>query len=415
MAEPLIVIGEPPKPLGPAMGAERVEAIDVLRGMALFGILAANLRGFAGPAAVYMDTKLFWTQPADRIVQALIEIFIQGKFITIFSTLFGLGFAVMFERASDRGADFRAIYVRRLSILLVFGLAHALLLWFGDILTTYAAAGFFLFLFANRPPRTLLRWGWALYCLPLVIFLGFVIAGWFGAAPKMPEPTAAELASTVEVYSTGTWAEIFHERAKELGPIAAMTALFASRLIGLFVLGAWLWRIGLFRDTKRFVPVLRRWVWPLFWLGVAGNAACVALMQLTALDVKNPNPAGLAIWTVSSAAVAALSASYGAMVLLAFQDPDWQVRLRPFGAVGRMALTNYILQSVICTTLFYSYGFGWYGKGGPALFLTPTFVIYGLQIPFSVWWLARYRFGPLEWLWRTLTYGSPPPMRRAVA
>lgn len=413
MAE-LAIAAEPPSDrLGPAVGTERVEVIDVLRGMALFGILAANLRGFAGPGAVYMDTKLFWTAPADRIVQSVIEVFIQGKFITIFSTLFGLGFAVMFDRAAARHAGFGLIYVRRLTILMAFGLLHAFLLWFGDILMTYAAAGLILLLFARRSLRTLLRWGIALYCLPLVIFLGFVIAGWFGSAPKMPPlPTAEELARTVAVYSGGTWMEILHERVKELSPILMMTTFFLPRVVGLFLLGAWLWRIGLFRQTERFVPVLRRWMWPLFWFGVAGNAVYVALEQWGSIDLRNPNPAGLAVWTLSSAAVAALSASYGVMVLLAYRDPDWRRKLAPFGAVGRMALTNYLLQSVICTTLFYSYGLGWYGKGGPALFLIPTFLIYGLQVPWSNWWLARYRFGPLEWFWRTMTYGNAPAMRR---
>src|SRR5215210_7814132 len=129
------------EPLVPVAPAERVESIDILRGLALFGILAANIRGFAAPAAVYFAPHLFFHAFPDKLAQAFIDAFVQGKFITIFAFLFGVGFAVQLERADARGARFTWTYVRRMLILFCFGLVHGLLIWFGDILLVYALTG----------------------------------------------------------------------------------------------------------------------------------------------------------------------------------------------------------------------------------------------------------------------------------
>ena len=145
-------------PLDRSAAAERILYIDILRGMALFGILAANMRGFDAPADVYGNIKVLFHGRADMIAQGFIDIFIQGKFVTLFSFLFGLGFAVQLTRAEARGAKFMSFYPRRLAALALFGLIHGLLIWWGDILFTYALAGTLLLLFRKRAQKTLLWW-----------------------------------------------------------------------------------------------------------------------------------------------------------------------------------------------------------------------------------------------------------------
>src|ERR1700693_2319133 len=155
--------------VGPITSAERILYIDILRGMALFGILAANMRGFNAPADVYGNIKVLFHGTADLIAQGFIDIFIQGKFVTLFSFLFGLGFAVQLTRAEARGARFMSFYPRRLAALAVFGLIHGILIWWGDILLTYALGGAMLLLFRNRSQKTVLWWAGSIFAAPMLV------------------------------------------------------------------------------------------------------------------------------------------------------------------------------------------------------------------------------------------------------
>src|SRR3974377_1818159 len=153
---------------GPITLSERILFIDVLRGMALFGILAANMRGFFAPLDAYMYTGMLYHSRADVLAQAFIDILIQGKFISIFSFLFGMGFAIQMSRAEAKGARFLGFYPRRLLALALFGLIHGILIWAGDILLTYALSGAILLLFRNRRQKTLLWWAGGLMAFPIV-------------------------------------------------------------------------------------------------------------------------------------------------------------------------------------------------------------------------------------------------------
>jgi len=189
----------------PIAPPERVQAIDILRGFALFGILAANMRAFNAPAQAYFDPGLLWKGAADRAVQGAVDVLISGKFITLFSFLFGLGFAVQMERAEARGAGFAEIYRRRLFALLAIGLAHATLLWWGDILLPYALVGFLLLLFRRRRQKTLFLWAQVGLWLPVVMMAVFLVLSRFGVSiPGPPKPTPELLDATVRVYSQGS-------------------------------------------------------------------------------------------------------------------------------------------------------------------------------------------------------------------
>jgi uncharacterized protein len=398
-----------PTPIGPATAGERIRVIDALRGLALFGILAANMRGFAIPASVYFNTLPLWPSGLDFQVQFAIETFVMGKFITLFAFLFGLGFAAQFDRAESRGTRFSSIYVRRLLILLFFGLLHQLLLWWGDILVAYALVGFALLLFRRTSIKRLIIWGTVFYWLPMLIMLAGVVASMSGVQmPMPPTPTRESIDAAIRIYREGTLAEIVRLRMEELSHSYKFLPFYGWRVLALFLFGAAAWRSRLLHDPAAIAPLVRRFLIPLLLIGVTGNLIPVSGFMLFGVDPMKPSLAGWWLQLVQSIGVPALSAFYASLVMLAYTTIDWRARLESFVAVGRMALTNYLMQSLICTTIFYSYGFAQFGKYGPAVLLIPTLLVYGMQILFSAWWLGRHRFGPMEWLWRTLTYGRLP-------
>jgi uncharacterized protein len=388
--------------LGPVPSTERITVIDCLRGAALFGILAANMRGFNSPAAAYFQPSLMWTETADRISQALVDWLISGKFITIFATLFGIGFAIQMERAVAHGRGL-GFFARRMVVLILIGVAHAFGVWWGDILISYGVCGLLLMLFRNSSQKWTMRWGQFMYWFLVLLFGGFFIAMMFGAPPPPPPPTP-NLAEQIGIYSQGTIGEIFRQRAADWLMLNSFF-LFLTRILGLFLFGTYIWRQGYLRNPSDHLG---------WWknaqviggpIGLIGNFIFVALDWIYHPNPMAPSGLTYAMFVIQSAAIPALSLFYASTIVLLYQDPVWRVRLEPFSYVGRMALTNYLMQSVICTTIFYSYGLGLFGKVGPALNLIVTVVIYGLQIPFSKWWLATHRYGPMEWVWRRLTYG----------
>ena len=376
--------------------------MDALRGAALFGILAANMRGFFAPASAYFNWHKYWTDPANVWTQAVIDILISGKFVTIFAFLFGAGFAIQLARCRERGVDF-GFYNRRLAALLAFGLAHSFLLWWGDILAPYAVCGYVLLLFRNRSDRLVYRCAMGFYWWPLAVFAVMAIATLFGAKiPGPPDPTDGQFQEQIRIFQQGSYLEIFRQRARDWSQLNAGFLFFFPRVIGLFLFGLWVWRKGVLADIAGHSDLLRRVRrWGLA-IGLPANIAMVGISLIWHPNPFVPSPLGAVELLLGSIGMPALSAFYAATVLLA-PAGRW---LRYFSYVGRMALTNYLLQTLVCTTLFYSYGFKLFGTIGPFLGLVPTFLVYGLQIPFSAWWLASRRYGPMELVWRKLTYGK---------
>ena len=392
-----------PEPIGPVPGDERITVVDCLRGAALLGILIANMRGFNAPMNAYMDADLMWTWMPDRVMQAIIDWVVSGKFITIFAALFGIGFAIQMERAAARNRGV-AFYARRMAVLLLIGLAHSFLLWWGDILVSYSLCGFLLMLFRKRSQRALLVWAHIMYWFMVALFIGLYIAIRLGMPMPVPPTDPNALQETINAYARGTIAQVFAARAQEWAQ-ANSFILFLTRILGIFLFGVYLWRKGYLRQPAEHLEWWRKAQRIGLPVGLVGNFAAVALDW-----VFNPNPmlpglVTVSMFTIQSFAIPALSLGYVATIVLLWQDERWQRRLMPFSYVGRMALTNYLLQSLICTTIFYSYGLGLYGRVGPILDLVLAIVIYSLQVPFSKWWLSSHRYGPMEWVWRRLTYG----------
>ena len=398
--------------VSPVSLSERILFIDVLRGMALFGILAANMRAFFAPLDIYGNIGALYPGRADVLAQAFIDVFIQGKFISIFSFLFGMGFAIQMSRAEARGVRFLGFYPRRLLALALFGLIHGILVWAGDILLTYAFSGAILLLFRKRQQKTLLWWAGGLFTLPIVI--GTTILTLYFTRFRQPwmhpkPPDMKKLHEVIAIYAHGTVRQILVQNWLEWKDELPLT-LFAIYAVALFLLGMWVWRAGIVQRLDEYRPVLKRvcaWCIP---VGLILNIY-VAVVKV----VVPPGTVSLWGWSaglLSLSGAHILSAGYISGLALIFLHQDWRRLLLPFAAVGRMALTDYLMQSVLCTLFFYHYTTGLYGRIGPAIGLAPTVILYGAQVVFSNWWLKRYRFGPMEWLWRGLTYGKLPSMRR---
>ena len=398
--------------VGPVSLSERIVFIDILRGMALFGILAANMRAFFAPLDCYWYIGVLFHSRADVLAQVFIDAFIQGKFISIFSFLFGMGFAIQLSRAEARGARFLSFYPRRLLALALFGLIHGLLIWAGDILLTYAISGAILLLFPKRQQKTLLWWAGSLFALPIVastVFLALYFSRFHRPWMDPKPPDMQKLYAVINIYAHGMVRQILAQNWVEWKRELPTTG-FAIYATGLFLLGMWVWRAGIVQRLDEYRPVFKRvcaWCIPL--------GLIISIYVAIAKAVVPPGTVSLWGWFAGILWLPGshiLSAGYVTGLALIFLHEDWRRFLLPFAAVGRMALTDYLMQSVLCTLFFYHYTTGLYGRIGPALGLVPTVILYGAQVVFSNWWLKRYRFGPMEWLWRGMTYGKFPSMRK---
>ena len=396
----------------PVAAGERIDVIDILRGMTLFGILMVNMRGFNAPSQVFPNIGRMFSGTADSIAQGFIDFFVLEKCVTVFAFLFGLGFAVQMTRAAERGKPV-SFYPRRLAILFVIGMIHATLIWWGDILVAYALMGFVLLLFRKRQQKTIAWCAVLIFCSEFLLSIGFWIWSLFHPSPPPPPRTVGltpEMIHAISVYRDGSFLGMVQYRVPDWfhanWPPWGMLKFVLPR----FLAGLWVWRAGLLKDVQAHLPLIRKiCIWALA-IGLACDAAMAYYKWVAPPPRGIPSLAGLLNQTSHSLSLPALACFYACAVLLLVQDADWKRRLAPFGAVGRTALTNYLLQSLICTWFFH-----WtklYGKVGPAMGLIPTVVLFGIQILVSVWWLRHYEFGPMEWLWRSLTYGRFQTMQR---
>lgn len=412
-----------PRVVAPVVASERIQAVDVLRGFALFGILLVNMALFGGP--VYRVVIATGGTPAslDEWAAWGIRFLAEGKFYSLFSLLFGFGLTIMMTRSQARGVSFVPLYIRRLLVLLAFGLIHAVFFWVGDVLVLYAVLGFPLLLFRNVKPRTLLIW--MCIMLALVILINGALTGLLLLAQSMPESAgvvaqefaaqrAAYRALTQEAiyaYGSGTFAELQMQRLKDLAFMYSIVIFILPSIFAMFLLGLYFGKREIFQNIPAHLTMFKRLLVVGLTVGVAGN-----LLFAFGSQYSSRIEPSLLTWlaTVGQTIGAPLLAlAYASAIILLMQRARWAKFFSPLAAMGRMALSNYFFQTIVCTTIFYAYGLGLYGQIGEAAGIVLTLVIYFAQIPLSAWWLKHYRFGPLEWLWRSLTYGKWQPMRLA--
>ncbi len=396
---------------------DRIVALDTLRGIALLGILIMNIQSFAMVSAAHTDPSVHMNLAGlNYVVWMLSHVLADSKFMAIFSILFGAGIIVFTQQREAKGqATWRLHYARNLW-LFVFGLLHAYFIWYGDILLTYALAGMLIYWVRHLRPLTLTLLGLlVLSVTPLLSIGGFWTAQIAGAEAidaflsdvnVPPEVLLAE----IEAYQ-GTWLDTHQQRVMTSLEVHAFAVPFYLfwRAAGLMLIGMALFKWDIL-SAKRSAPFYNR----IILFGVAsGLPLCVAsALKSSATDWE---PAftmfgwGLLYIYVGSLG---LAAAYIGLVMRLVQMQLWPRLQQRLSAVGRMAFTNYILQSVICTFIFYGFGLGLFGAVERSAQILIVFAIWSLQLILSPLWLARYRFGPLEWLWRSLTYWNWLPIRR---
>ncbi len=388
----------------------RLVEVDIIRGFALFGVLLVNMYSFGADS-------IAWSSATDRLAYSAMTIFFESKSWTLFSLLFGFSFALQLER-NRTGRVFLATYLRRLTVLFVLGAAHALL-YDGDILMLFAELGLVLLLVRRLPTRHLLPFAAALL---LVFPLAHFTSSDHLAGPDDPEAARAELteAQHSHVYAVGTLVEIAAENAIYIpanpleDPTAAESglAVFAMLLLG-FCLG----RSGFLRDIPgNAAAIARVRTWGL-GLGLAVMAVQQVLTATAGYEAFRSPHAGPAVQLAGDLlfvlGTTALALGYAAVLILAAQTPRGRAVLAPLATVGRLALTVYLTQTLLFTSLFhgYGYGFGQAFRLGPAAVTGWALVFFAFQVAACQWWSRRFRFGPLEWLWRSVTYLKWQPLR----
>jgi uncharacterized protein len=398
--------------LAPVATRERILTLDVLRGIALLGVLTANVwMWFSGMTFNSATQQAGWGV-VDKIVHQSMLMFVQWKSFGVFSFLFGLGFGVQLLRAEERGHSIVPVYSRRLLVLLGLGVLHMVFIWYGDILSAYAILGFLLLLFRRASDRVLLA--------SAVIAFGMVVA--LFTLPGHPSPdggAAISLAARAELFAqilagfqSGSYAEIFRANQQMLGASGSGTPpwFFPAVLLyefGFFLLGLWAARWRIFERVSEHRVLLGRIV------RVALPVAVVAqLLLLTLYPNQSTALGGVPTGFPMPISAAFAAVAYLAIATLLLEHDRWRRWLGAFAPVGRMALTNYLAQSVICIAIFY--GGGLVGRTGPAASVAIACAIFAVQMVYSRWWLAHYRFGPMEWVWRSLTYGRMQAMKHPV-
>jgi len=399
--------------LAPVASTERIAALDIIRGLALFGVLQINLifmsghvyRGWAGIhyAQGWGGATLTWVR----------DLLLEGKSMSCFSMLFGLGLCLQMERAKARDHAFAGFAFRRLAALALLGIAHAVLIWNGDILLAYAVTGMILLPFLRARPRTILVAAGVAFVVYLrlrsiLLMLHapdeLLFRHWMRQAPWL-------LQSANHAFGQGTWLEACRYRVWEWRHLGrAIDVGTVAYCLPLFLLGLALWRSGILQDPEGRVRTLRRIFHATFWAGLAISIICqTGVIPMAWFQGQGGRQ--LAVFFAWTAGPVALALGYltGIPLLLRRKAP---ARLLAYVApLGRMALTNYLCQSLVGTWVFNSYGLGLWARVTPSAYICGGLVFYGAQMAWSHWWLARFRFGPAEWLWRSMSYGQPQPFR----
>ncbi len=422
----------------PAGRGERINSVDVLRGFALLGILTMNILSFGLPGPYYNPVAAGTATEANIRTWALVQVLCDGKMRALFSMLFGGSVVLMTSRASARGAEAEIadVWLRRTMWLMAIGAAHAWLVWDGDILFTYGLAGLFLYPFRKMSPRGLVVTGALVLAtlipkaaadwmtervhkaeseiagavegtrLPLTEELKAGAEAWKSAVEGMLPP-AAKLEKEIKLYRSGYW-EIFRNRAQRVPDLESLSlyTVVISDSLGMMLVGMGLMRMGVFSAQRplRFYVAMAvcglaaglPWVVHDTWAMWKANFDVLAAMAYAMREELSRGP---------------IAVAYAAVVMIVCQK-GWAAWMRArLAAVGQTALTNYLMQSVLCTFVFYGYGLGWYGKLERYQLYSVVAAVWVVQLTASSLWLRWFRFGPVEWVWRSLTYWERQPLR----
>jgi len=403
---------------GPVTRSERIQSLDVLRGFAVLGILVMNIQSFSMVGAAYFNPTAYGDLTGlNYLVWLLSHLFFDMKMMSIFSMLFGAGIVLMAERMERTGRKPAGVHYRRTLILLLFGISHAWLLWTGDILFAYAMCALLVYLFRKKGARTLITLGLLTLAVgtTLSLLAQFSMPYWpeesLTAMAKGWSPTPDQIATQLEAYR-GSWtAQNTVRFPAAMGmEIGAFLWTLSWRAGGLMLMGMGLFKMGVFSASLR-ARSYRRMILAAVLLGFPLVVAGI-WFQTTHGWTLDPGFFGGLQFNYWGSILVALG--WVGVVMLFCQRESGSILRRSLAATGQMALTNYLMQTVICTTIFYGHGFGLFGSVERTGQILIVFGVWAAQLLWSPWWLARFRFGPFEWLWRSLTYLKLQPMRLAA-
>jgi uncharacterized protein len=408
-----------PSQAAPIAARDRILALDLIRGFALLGIFIMNMPYSSSFAEV--DGTHLWPAWWDRTAETARDVLFSGKFNSMFSMLFAIGFTIQLGRLEQRDpTSANAIYLRRIFWLFAFGVIHAIVFWTGDVLHIYALFGLALLVLRRVPDKLL--WTFFVACL-----VSPAVAGAYRLATMSPEDVQqlvataqAWEASNNAAYGSGSFLDAVREHTREMifvytdprgffGILGFYVQIFSTMVIGLL-----LGRRNFFQNSGAYLPLVRRVQW--WTLGVGAlTGAIFGYYLATVEDPATPTPFGILVDVAYYVCRVCIMAFYVTTLVRAVHNDVWRRRLAPMATVGRMPLTNYLMQTLIATSIFYGWGLGLWGKVGPAWDLVIAAGIFFLvQVPLSRLWLRRFDLGPMEHLWRVLTYGRASLKRGAI-
>ena len=404
----------PKESLAPTRLQGRIRSLDLLRGFALLGILIMNIQSFSMVGAAYFNPTAFGDLTGSNgWVYILSHLLADQKFMTLFTILFGAGIVLMTSRAEARGVSSAGLHYRRTVILLGFGLLHAYLLWAGDVLVSYALCSLVVFPLRKLSPKTLLTLGLGSVLIGSVIFLFIGLS--LGYIPPEDQaemmdnwkPSAERVQEEVTVYRSG-WLKQMEKRVDTALGIQTKVFLMWGlwRAGGLMLVGMALFKWGVLTAARsnRFY----------FGLAAAGLTLGWTLSSYGLVHNFSRN------WSLDCQFIGSqynywgsilVGLGYLSLVMLISRSQVGGRLLQSVSAVGRTALSNYLLQTVLCTTLFYGHGFGLFGSVERTAQVAIVLAVWIVQLIASSWWVKRFRYGPTEWVWRSLTYGQFQPIR----
>ncbi|QHE60956.1 DUF418 domain-containing protein [Rossellomorea vietnamensis] len=382
--------------LSPIEQSERIVTLDVIRGFSLLGIFIINMISFHSPF-LYLDPYTWWKTPEDTALFPWIDVLVQASFYPLFAMMFGYGLGIQQQRATMKGTSFYLFGVRRLLILLGIGCIHAFLIWSGDILINYAVFGLILLGFMRLSGKGLMWLGGILFLMPQLFFSILLVLMTFSDPTGVTNYTnIAALQDSVAAYASGSFSSIMEQRFQDWYIVNSPDNLLFLLLsiLPMMMIGAGASKLQLLSKVRKNKKV---------WMITGGCTLLVGIIIKSLPLLIDSNFAYSYIQDFLGGPF--LSVSYAIILSLLLLNEKMMKWSKPFASVGKMSLSNYLMQSIIGTLIFYSYGFGLYGE---VTLTTGTMLavgIYVIQVILSEIWLSKFQYGPVEKLWRVLSYG----------
>jgi uncharacterized protein len=397
----------------------RILSIDLLRGIAVLGILIMNIQSMSMIGAAYINPMAYGDLAGiNKWIWIFSNLLADSKFMSIFSMLFGVGIIIFTYRAEEKGLRAGPLHYRRNFWLFVFGMIHAYLIWYGDILVAYSLCAFLAFAFRKLKPRTLIISSISFFIIPIIFTVGSGLTiqywpeesynqnmqSWLPSAEKME----MEIASM-----QGNWIEQMDTRVP--GSVFMQTFLFFWqtfwRVMSMMLLGMALYKWGIISAIKSKSFYIKMAV---IGLGIGYFFTGTGIIQNFRYEWSMDFSmfAGMMYNYIGSVGVAL---GYLALVMLLAKSVKFIKLKRVVSSVGKMAFTNYILMSILGSFIFYGHGLGLFCKVERTGQILIVFIIWIILLIISPLWLKKYQYGPLEWLWRVLTYGHKQPMKKEIS